>query len=313
MLWGWLLGRFPSPEQTPRRLWLLAGLALLLTIAASVLLFIPMHGLMPRYFELSWNGLEEQIRFSLLPTAVVLTLYESMYFFEQWKGNLHRADHLARAQTQAQLDALQSQLDPHFLFNNLNTLAALIEPDNAPAQQFVEQLADVYRYVLLAQGRPTVPLAEELAFIDTYLALHKTRFPGQPAGRNRGAARRAGRASVAPLSVQLLVENALEAQRGLAPAPAAPTHVRAAPDSPDFLLVENDAAAPHGRPRAGHRHRPGQRAPPLRTAGRGRAGGNPGNGGQIRGKIAAVAGVETPICVSSLNEKRHCYPTTRRT
>ena len=238
LLWGWLLRRFPRPEQTPRRLWLLAGLALLTTIVASAVLFLPMHWLLPRYFELSWSHLAVQIKFSLVPTVAVLALYESMYFFEQWKGNLHRAEHLARAQTQAQLDALQSQLDPHFLFNNLNTLAALIEPDNAPAQQFVEQLADVYRYVLLAQGRPTVPLAEEMAFIDTYLALHKTRFRANlqveidvpPAALAR---------RVAPLSVQLLVENALkhnEASR------QHPLHLRitAAADASDFLLVEND-------------------------------------------------------------------------
>jgi len=236
-LWGWLLRRFPRPEQTPRRLWLLAGLALLTTVVASVLLFLPMHWLLPSYFELSWRFLMQQTRFSLVPTVAVLTLYESMYFFEQWKDNLGRAEQLARAQTQAQLDALQSQLDPHFLFNNLNTLAALIEPENEPAQQFVEQLADVYRYVLLAQGRATVPLAEEMAFIETYLALHKTRFRDNL--RVEIAVPPAALAQrVAPLSVQLLVENALkhnEASR------QHPLHLRlwAAPDAPDFLLVEN--------------------------------------------------------------------------
>jgi sensor histidine kinase YesM len=237
-LWAGLLRRLPRPEQTPRRLWLLAGLALLLTTLASAALFLPMHWLMPGYFELSWSALMAQIKFSLVPTAAVLTLYEAMYFFEQWKGNLHRAEQLARAQTQAQLDALQSQLDPHFLFNNLNTLAALIEPDNEPAQQFVEQLADVYRYVLLAQGRSTVPLAEELAFVETYLGLHKTRFRNNlrveidvpPAALAR---------RVAPLSVQLLVENALkhnEASRQY------PLHLRlyAPAETPNFLLVEND-------------------------------------------------------------------------
>jgi sensor histidine kinase YesM len=237
-LWGWLLGRLPRPEQTPRRLWLLAGLALLTTVAASVVLFLPMHGVLPRYFPLSWRALTEQITFSLAPTVAVLTLYESMYFFEQWKSNLHRAEQLARAQTQAQLDALQSQLDPHFLFNNLNTLAALIEPDNEPAQQFVEQLADVYRYVLLAQGRPTVPLAEEMAFVDTYLALHKTRFRANlrveialpPAALAR---------HVAPLSVQLLVENALKHNEASRQHPLS-LRLTVAPDAPDFLLVEND-------------------------------------------------------------------------
>ncbi|GAB3849151.1 hypothetical protein GCM10028822_13110 [Hymenobacter terrigena] len=236
-LWRALLARFPRPEQTPRRLWLLAGLALLVTTAASVVLFLPMHWLLPSYFELSLSFLAKQTRFSLVPTTAVLTLYETMYFFEQWKASLGRAEELGRAQNQAQLEALQSQLDPHFLFNNLNTLSALIEPGNAPAQRFVEQLADVYRYVLLAQGRATVPLAEELAFIETYLALHKARFRDN-LRVEIGIAPAALARHVAPLSVQLLVENALKhnvASR------EHPLHLRltVAADAPDILVVEN--------------------------------------------------------------------------
>ncbi|MBD2720573.1 sensor histidine kinase [Hymenobacter armeniacus] len=236
-LWRWLLERFPSPEQTPRRLWVLAGLALLVTSAATVVLTLPLHWLRPAYFPLTPAALWQGTRFSLVPTVGVLTLYEAMYFFEQWKANLHRADHLARASTQAQLDALQGQLDPHFLFNNLNTLAALIEPDNVPAQQFVEHLADVYRYVLLAQGRATVPLAEELAFVETYLELHKARFRENLVVETQITPAALAR-HVAPLSVQLLVENALKhnvASR------EHPLHLRlsAAPEAPDTLHVEN--------------------------------------------------------------------------
>ncbi|GAB2875026.1 sensor histidine kinase [Hymenobacter ruber] len=236
-LWLALLARFPRPEQTPRRLWLLAGLAVLVTAVTSVLLLLPLHALLPDYFPLTLPALLKQVRFSLVPTVAVLTLYETMYFFEQWKTSLHRAEELGRAQNQAQLEALQSQLDPHFLFNNLNTLSALIEPGNAPAQDFVEQLADVYRYVLLAQGRATVPLAEELAFVDTYLALHKARFRDNlrvemsiaPAAHSR---------HVAPLSVQLLVENALKhnvASR------EHPLHLRVVvtAEAPAILVVEN--------------------------------------------------------------------------
>ena len=237
LLWGWLLRRFPSPAQTPRRLWLLAGLALLVTTAASVVLFLPMHWLLPSYFELSVHYLVKQTKFSLVPTVAVLTLYESLYFFEQWKTNLDRAEELGRAQDQAQLNALQSQLDPHFLFNNLNTLAAFIEPGNAPAQEFVEQLADVYRYVLLAQGRATVPLAEELAFTETYLALHKARFRDNLRVEISIVPTALAR-HVAPLSVQLLVENALKHNVASREHPLH-LHLTATADAPDALVVEN--------------------------------------------------------------------------
>ena len=147
---------------------------------------------------------------------------------------MHRANHLAQAQTQAQLDALAQQLDPHFLFNSLNTLAALIDPADAAAQAYVEGLADVYRYVLLSRERPTVPLAEELAFVQTYVALQKVRFRDNVQVRYDVAPAALAR-HVTPLSVQVLVENALKHNEA---SQARPLHLRLAADETS-LRVEN--------------------------------------------------------------------------
>ncbi|MBF9237207.1 histidine kinase [Hymenobacter sp. BT683] len=207
-LWFALIRRFPDVEQTAHRLWRLALGSLAIGAAATLLLGEALHWIFYQN-HICADQFWQELALNMVPTLVVQLIYESRHFFEQWKTNLQRAEQLARAGTQAQLDALQSQLDPHFLFNNLNTLSALIEPGNAPAQQFVEQLADVYRYVLQAQGQATVPLAEELAFVETYLSLHKARFRDnlvvEIAVLPAALARR-----VAPLSVQLLVENALK-------------------------------------------------------------------------------------------------------
>jgi len=233
-LWAWLLGRLPHVSQTSRRLSALIVLSILFTALATVLLRVPLRVLLPAYFPFRWSAELFAISFNFLPTLLVNTLYESIYFFEQWEANLRRADHLAQARTQAQLDALAQQLDPHFLFNSLNTLAALIEPANDDAQHYVEGLADVYRYVLLSRERPTVPLAEELAFVRTYMALQKVRFRDNVLVHydidEVALARR-----VAPLSVQLLVENALkhnEASR------ARPLHLRLVAEAAS-LRVEN--------------------------------------------------------------------------
>ncbi len=231
-LWRRLLRRWPRARDTARRPWWLAagavGYTLLVTLG-------PGAGLA------AWQGnrlgLADGLRetgLNLVSTLIVLLVYESRHLFEQWEANLRRADQLARAQQQAQLDALAQQLDPHFLFNSLNTLSALIEPENEPAQHYVEGLADVYRYVLLSRERPTVPLAEELAFVQTYVALQKVRFrdnvrvsydlPTPALARH-----------VAPLSVQVLVENAFkhnEASR------ARPLHLRLVAEG-DTLRVEN--------------------------------------------------------------------------
>ena len=227
-LWRRLLRRWPRARDTARRLWWLAAGAAGYTLLVTL-------GLVA--WEGNRLGLADGLRetgLNLVSTLIVLLVYESRHLFEQWQENQRRADHLARASTQAQLDALAQQFDPHFLFNSLNTLAALIEPQNEPAQHHVEGLADVYRYVLLSRERPTVPLAEELAFVQTYVALQKVRFrdnvrvsydlPTPALARH-----------VAPLSVQGLVENAFkhnEASR------ARPLHLRLVAEG-DTLRVEN--------------------------------------------------------------------------
>ena len=219
-LWRWLLRRWPQPAATARRLWCLAGAGVAYTVAASLAL----AGLLAALQGYHLHPAQElrEISLNLISTFVVLLLYESRHSFQQWEANQRRADQLTQAATQAQLDALAQQLDPHFLFNSLNTLAALIEPANEPAQHYVEGLADVYRYVLLSRERPTVPLAEELAFVQTYVALQKVRFRDNVVV-DYVIAEAALARHVAPLSVQLLVENALkhnEASR------ARPLHLR---------------------------------------------------------------------------------------
>ncbi len=234
-LWRRLQHRYPQVSQTRQRLLWLAGGSVVYTSLATVAVTLGL-GLVPGGLRASPRELLLIVAINLVPTLVGLLVYESRHSYQQWEENQHRADQLARAQTQAQLDALAQQLDPHFLFNSLNTLAALIEPANEPAQHYVEGLADVYRYVLLSRERSTVPLAEELAFVQTYVALQKVRFrdnihvsydlPPAALGRH-----------VAPLSVQVLVENALKHNEA---SQARPLHLRLVADPTSATLrVEN--------------------------------------------------------------------------
>jgi sensor histidine kinase YesM len=231
-LWKRLLRRWPLPASTARRLWSLAATAVAYTIAASLVLSAILA--VPLGYQLHPDKEVREISLSLVSTLIVLLLYESRHLFEQWEANLRRADQLAQASTQAQLDALAQQLDPHFLFNSLNTLAALIEPQNEPAQHYVEGLADVYRYVLLSRERSTVPLAEELAFVQTYVALQKVRFRDNVRVSYEVADAALAR-HVAPLSVQVLVENALKHNEA---SQARPLHLHLVADATG-LRVEN--------------------------------------------------------------------------
>lgn len=234
-IWRQLQRRYPLVAQTRRRLWWLGIGSVVYTSLATVLVTLGL-GLVPGGVTVSPQALALIAAINLVPTLIGQLVYESRHSFRQWEENQHRADQLAQAQTQAQLDALAQQLDPHFLFNSLNTLAALIEPANEPAQHYVEGLADVYRYVLLSRERPTVPLAEELAFVQTYVALQKVRFRDNVLVHYDLPPAALGR-QVASLSVQVLVENALkhnEASR------ARPLHLRLVADAAGTALrVEN--------------------------------------------------------------------------
>ncbi|WP_133272128.1 sensor histidine kinase [Hymenobacter radiodurans] len=210
-IWQWLCRRYPQVGQTAVRLWWLATACIVYSSLATVAITVSLTMILPPalFGALSTERLLVQVLVNLVPTSVVMLVYESQHFFQQWEQNVRRAEQLTQAGVQSQLEALQNQLDPHFLFNSLNTLSALIEPGNAAAQEFVEQLADVYRYVLLSREKVTVPLAEELAFVDTYVALQKVRFRDNLRVEQHIPAE-ALEQHVAPLSVQLLVENALK-------------------------------------------------------------------------------------------------------
>lgn len=225
-LWVLLFRRFPRVEQTAERLWWLATTNTL--TAAIVTSTLGSFAAWLQGGRLDSHTFLYEFGLNMVPTVVVQLIYESRHFFRQWKINVRRAEQLQSASVRSQLEALQQQLDPHFLFNSLNTLTALIEPDNEPAQQFVEQLADVYRYVLLTRDKATVLLAEELAFVETYLALQKTRFRDNLQVQLR-VPTAALSYHVAPLSVQLLIENALK-------------HNVASREHPLALLVTADPA-----------------------------------------------------------------------
>jgi LytS/YehU family sensor histidine kinase len=94
---------------------------------------------------------------------------------EQQNEQLRRAE-LERAKAEAELTALKNQVDPHFMFNSLNTLTHLIKTDEDKALQFTLNLAEVYRYILMQKDHALVPLDDELEFTQKYTDLLHLRF-----------------------------------------------------------------------------------------------------------------------------------------
>jgi signal transduction histidine kinase len=147
------------------------------------------------------------VTFSLVFPAVHSVQYVRMFHRELRETELQE-ERLKALAAEAELKALKAQINPHFLFNTLNTVASLIRTDPARAEKTVEKLAEVFRYALFAMEKDVVPLRDELSFVEEYLALERERF-GDRLVIESNVAPDTLQIPVPPLILQPLVENAL--------------------------------------------------------------------------------------------------------
>ncbi|SIS56453.1 sensor histidine kinase [Belliella pelovolcani] len=141
------------------------------------------------------------------------------YYFQKNQEDKAKLANLEKTQMQSQLAQLKAQLDPHFLFNNLNVLDQLIEEDQAQASAFLHDFSDIYRYVLQSSDQQLVPLDDELAFAQRYFRLMQQKY-GQ-AYRLELSGEVPTQAFLPALSLQLLIENAIEHNLGTELSPVA--------------------------------------------------------------------------------------------
>lgn len=122
----------------------------------------------PSAFQTFMNGLNTSASNAGLPLGILLT---KKYF----EAQIQIAD-VQKRQKESELKLLQAQINPHFLFNNLNTLDALIDSKPAQAKRYIAHLSALYRYLISTKDKELVPLQEELAMIKNYFYLIETRF-----------------------------------------------------------------------------------------------------------------------------------------
>lgn len=106
----------------------------------------------------------------------VTHVYETVFMVKEQQSEFVKSIELERAKAEAELAALKNQIDPHFMFNSLNTLTHLIKVDSAKALEFTENLAEVYRYILSQKDQTLVLLDDELEFTQKYTDLLRLRF-----------------------------------------------------------------------------------------------------------------------------------------
>lgn len=197
--------RFPLIKDTPKRL--------TFTTISMVSLFLVGDFIICSFIEGSLTNWQEYTLAhsfpSLIAGTVIGLIYEAVYFFEQWKRTIKVNEALKHQQLRTQFEVLQNQMSPHFLFNSLNTLTALIPEDADIAVEFTQKLSEVYRYILHNKERELVPVSEEMEFARAYVFLLKMRYPENLRVDFQIPDHHMGQ-YIAPLTLQMLIENAIK-------------------------------------------------------------------------------------------------------
>lgn len=155
---------------------------------------------------ISKKGLE--IFNTFLITFLITTIHEGYYFYKQWIENFSKSVSLEKDNLQAQYNALKAQINPHFLFNSLNSLMTLIE-GNPKAEKYVQDLSEFLRFVLQSSEKETVSLNEELNHLEKYFNLMQLRF-GTNLSLEMDIRPEDTERQLPPLVLQILAENAIQ-------------------------------------------------------------------------------------------------------
>ena len=138
-----------------------------------------------------------------------IAMNEGIYSYHKWRESKLEAEQLSKEKLRTQLNGLLQQINPHFLFNSLNALSALINENPKDAQKYLSDLSKVYRYLLRTNENELTTLFSELNFIDSYFHLLQTRF-GKGVTLVKKIQPDTHGLLLPPLTLQLLVENAVK-------------------------------------------------------------------------------------------------------
>jgi len=154
------------------------------------------------------SGALKEMFWSMLVYCLIVGVWEAYLYHQRFVSAELKMERLQRNFSEARLNALRMQLDPHFLFNALNTVSSQVEREPKLARRMIEHLGDLLRLSLNTQGVQEISLAEELAFLDHYLAIQKIRF-GEALKIEMRIDRDVKDALVPSLFIQPLAENAI--------------------------------------------------------------------------------------------------------
>lgn len=177
---------------------------------AAVACFLCLLWMRISHEQFSWVTINKFIILSIIPVILFTLLYEVLYLSKERQRDNIIVDQLDNELTRVEVAALRNELDPHFIFNSLNTLSYLITKDGPRADLFTTKLAQVYRYFLINKDQEQVALEKEINFIDDYIFLIQIRHEKKVelvVNLDREAI---SDVMIIPCSIQLLIENAIK-------------------------------------------------------------------------------------------------------
>jgi LytS/YehU family sensor histidine kinase len=181
------------------------GLSLLIIMIATAIMIYSERNRIPS--EMFFESFIFMIKTAVIFLILSMLITSSIEFFRNWKKSVIMQEELKREQLSLQYETLKSQVNPHFLFNSLNSVTSLIKTDPDKAIVFIKKLSEVFRYVLEQKDNEIVTVEAELKFIESYIFMQKIRF-GENLTVNIDVSDR--NRFIIPLSLQMLIENAIK-------------------------------------------------------------------------------------------------------
>ena len=145
---------------------------------------------------------------TILITLFITSIHEAVFFYRQWKYNFSKSIRLEKDHLEAKYEALKAQINPHFLFNSLNSLVSLVE-DNDKAVDYIQNLSEFLRYLLKGSNKEVVLIREELEMLRKYIHILEIRF-GNNLVIDINIPEKFYHFTVPPLVLQILIENCIK-------------------------------------------------------------------------------------------------------
>lgn len=201
----WLWKKYPWQEAPLKHLLLEIVLIFVYTIVFSSAIYF----LERKFFDYSMEiRLVYDAFTTILITYFITAIHEAVFFYRQWRLHFSKSIKLQRDNIEANYEALKNQVNPHFLFNSLNSLTSMVD-DNPDAVDYITNLSEFLRYLLRSNEKELVNLKDETEITGRYMQLQKSRF-GDALNVTVNISKEKLKYLLPPLALQMLVENCIK-------------------------------------------------------------------------------------------------------